>query len=262
MSPLHQSVVQTRAGSHFAIHESEGTGPVLLAVGGLSVRPLADSGLYRAFEDAAANGTRCVMMEIAGGGEWRLRPGMTMDTWLSDIAQMFEERVQEPAIWTGSSVGAWLMVILHQRHPEWFRAMCAVAPAFDWDQQYIGPALRDGKLVVIDGVVANPDGTAVAHRDLLVSMAQHHVLRAPCRLTAPLHVIFGARDEIAPQAAVRRFIETAHGAPCTGQLVLEADHSIAKLDWAFALERYREWLGRQVAATKPGRVPEVPGNAR
>jgi pimeloyl-ACP methyl ester carboxylesterase len=121
-----------------------------------------------------------------------------MDAWIADTEEVFAARVREPAAWTGASIGAWLMLRIHGRHPEWFRAMCALAPAFDWDQAYVGPRLADGRLGVIDGTVVNPDATALATRELLVSMAAHHVLREPATLAAPLHVIFGGRDEMAP----------------------------------------------------------------
>ena len=265
MAELAKTIFTTRAGSALAIHESGGQGPCVFGIGGLSVRPIAISGLYLAFKHLADNGSRCVLMEIAGGGESPATPNLTMDTWLADVEQAYEERVREPALWTGSSMGAWLMVLAHRRHPEWFRAMCAIAPAFDWDQQYIGPGLRDGKLGVIDGIVVNREGTRVAARELLVSMAPHHVLQEPFRLHVPMHVIFGGRDELAPAEGIRHFIQRSHGAPCTGQLVPDADHGIAKLEWDSAPAWYVQWARGQLAAQRsvtPGSAPAGPGSAR
>jgi pimeloyl-ACP methyl ester carboxylesterase len=189
-----------------------------------------------------------------------------MDTWLGDVEQVFGDRVGQPAIWTGSSMGAWLMMLAHRRHPEWFHAMCAIAPAIDWDQQYIGPGIRDGKLGVVDGMVVNREGTFATSRELLISMAPHHLMQAPFRLHAPLHVIFGGRDEMVPAEATRNFLQATSGAKCTGQLVVEADHSIAKLDWDFALARYQEWVRAQIDARRalipPGPGPAAPGSGR
>jgi alpha-beta hydrolase superfamily lysophospholipase len=128
--------------------------------------------------------------------------------------------------------------------------MCALAPAFDWDQRYVAPALRDGKLGVIDDTVVNADATPVATRELLVSMAPFHVLREPVRLAAPMHVIFGAADELAPADATRQFIERAHG-PCTGELLPGGDHGIAKLASPLAYARYLRWLEPQLSAPAP-----------
>ena len=250
MASLRKNVFTTRTGSVLAIHESDGAGPALFGIGGLSVRPISISALYEAFKAMAAAGTRCVLMEIAGGGESPSRSGLTMDMWLADVEEVFETHVRERAIWTGTSIGAWLMMLAHRRHPERFHAMCAIAPAFDWDQQYIGPGIRDGKLGVADGVVVDGGGSTVAARDVLVSMAPHHVMNAPFQLHAPLHVIFGGRDEVAPPEATRQFIERANGAPATGQLFPDADHSIAKLEWEYAPGQYLEWARRQVGALR------------
>jgi pimeloyl-ACP methyl ester carboxylesterase len=220
----------------------------VFVIGGTAVRPFVESAMGAVLEDSIDRGARCVLMDIAGSGGSLSSPATTMDAWLADIEEVFLARVREPAAWTGASIGAWLMLRIHARHPEWFRAMCALAPAFDWDQAYVGPRLADGRLGVIDGTVVNPDATALATRELLVSMAAHHVLREPPPLTAPLHVIFGGRDEMAPAATTMRFMEMAHAAPCTGELLPDADHGVAKLDPPQVMLRYQAWLRAQLGA--------------
>jgi pimeloyl-ACP methyl ester carboxylesterase len=259
MAELEKTIFRTRAGSILTIHASGRDGPAVFGIGGLSVRPLAISGLYETFKEIATGGKRCVLMEIAGGGESPATPGLTMDTWLADVEEIFEELVCEPAIWTGSSMGGWLMMLAHRRHPERFRSMCAIAPAIDWDQQYIVPGIRDGVLGVVNGAVVNREGTFVATRELLQSMAHHHLMDAPFRLHSPLHVIFGGRDEIVPPAAMRGFMERTQGAPCTGQLFGEAGHSIAKLEWDFAPAQYYAWVRAQIDAQAASYAPSPRG---
>jgi hypothetical protein len=53
---------------------------------------------------------------------------------------------------------------------------------------------------------------------------------------------------MAPAAATQRFIEKARGAQCTGELLPDADHGVAKLDPRQALLRYQVWLRAQLAA--------------
>ncbi|HUQ29086.1 MAG TPA: alpha/beta hydrolase [Usitatibacter sp.] len=241
------SAVTTGAGSVIAVHEV-GEGPSsVFAIGGMSVTSFVDSPVRLALEDAANKGARCTMMDIAGSGASTSSPGLVMDTWIRDVEEVFERHVRAPAIWTGASIGAWLMVIVHLRHPGWFHSMCALAPAFDWDQRYVGPRLRDGRLAVLDNFVVNPDATAVASRELLISMAPHHVLRAPVRLAAPMHVIFGGADEMAPPDATRGFIERVEGR-CTGELIPAEDHGLAKLASPLAFSRYVRWLHAQLDA--------------
>jgi alpha-beta hydrolase superfamily lysophospholipase len=238
--------VHTRSGATIRVHEA-GTGDrAAFAIGGLAVRSFADSAIRRVLEDAADCGVRCVLMDLAGSGASTSSRTPTMDSWLDDVEEIFEQRVHSPASWTGASLGAWLMLLAHRREPRRFLRMCALAPALDWDQQYVGPQLAAGLLGVVNGIVVNEDGTALASRDLLMSMASHHLLNAPVQLHAPLHVIAGVGDKIAPARAARRLIETAHGAECTGEFLTEGDHGIAKLDPPLAMLRYQAWLDAAV----------------
>jgi pimeloyl-ACP methyl ester carboxylesterase len=250
MTTLQATTVATSAGSTIALREG-GEGPAaVFAIGGMSVSSFLESPVHLALEDAAGKGARCAMMDIAGSGASKAAPGLVMDTWVRDVEEVFLQLVNRPAIWTGASIGAWLMLAVHRRHPQWFRSMCALAPAFDWDQRYVAPGLRDGKLGVIDGIVVNADATAVASRELLISMAPYHVLREPVRLAAPMHVIFGGADQLAPADATRHLIERAHGR-CTGELLPDEDHGIAKLASPLAFARYLRWLQPQLSAAAP-----------
>ena len=228
MAQLTESTFTTRSGSAIRLLEG-GTGAhALFAIGGISVRAFAESPIRLVLEDAADHGARFVLMDIAGSGASRASGALTMQGWLDDLEEIYQARVAQPATWTGASIGAWLMLLAHRRHPHWARAMCALAPAFDWDRQYVGPALGDATL--------------------RASMAAHHVLGEPFTLAAPLHVIAGARDELAPVDGTRRFIENARGAPCTGEILPDADHGVAKLDPPLAMLRYQRWLRAQLGA--------------
>ena len=253
MSAVRSEILETSSGSRIAIREGGEGAHAVFAIGGMAPSPLGGTMIGKLLEEVAASNAQVVLMDIAGSGESHAASErFTMDVWLEDIEDVFERRVGRPAIATGASIGAWLMLLIHRRHPEWFAAMCALAPALDWDQQYVGPALRDGNLSVVDGVVSNPDATMLASRELLVSMTAHHVLREPFRLSAPLHIITGMRDEIAPAAAVRRFMDSVHGARCTGEILTEADHRLAKLEGPVAARRYEDWLRARLDEPRGG----------
>lgn len=231
------SFVHTPTGAKIATYATQGKGSAFV-VGGVSGHPISNSPLAEALK---ASGMRCVMMDIAASGESRHGETLTMDTWLRDIEHVFEERAQSPSIWVGSSIGAWLMLLLHRRHPEWFTAMCALAPALDWDVEYIAPGLRSGALTVKDATISR-DGAAIASVPLVASMAAHHLGGTALRLAAPLHAIVGGRDEVARAEPVRRFFQATTGARCTAEVFADADHSLAKLAIPTARERFEAWL--------------------
>jgi pimeloyl-ACP methyl ester carboxylesterase len=170
-----------------------------------------------------------------------------METWLRDTEHVFEELGASPAIWVGSSIGAWLMLLLHGRHPEWFTAMCALAPALDWDAEYIMPGLRSGALAVT-GTNITRGGAAIASAPLVASMSAHHLGGTSMRLACPLHAIVGGRDEVARGEPVRRFLQATTGARCTAEYFPDADHALAKLAIPAARERFETWLAATMSA--------------
>ena len=232
------SFVSTPTGAKIATYTKPGEGSVFV-VGGMSGHPISASPLAEALERATA---RCTMMDIASSGESRHGETFTMETWLRDIEHVFERGGGgAPAIWVGSSIGAWLMLLLHRRHPTWFTAMCGLAPALDWDTEYIAPGLRSGALAV-NGPLIMRDGDPIAPGPLIASMAAHHLLGTAMPLACPLHVIVGGRDDIAPADPVRRFLKATTGARCTAEFFADADHGLAKLAIPAARRRFEVWL--------------------
>jgi pimeloyl-ACP methyl ester carboxylesterase len=210
----------------------------VFVVGGMSAAGIRAGSL----PEALANlGARCALMDIAPYGESRHPGPLTMDVWVRDVEDVFERCVGGRAVWIGSSMGAWLMMLVHRRRPEWFSAMCGLAPAFDWDAQYLLPRIGRGDMRLENGLVMS-GATAVAPESLLMSMAPHRLLGAPFALHAPFHVIFGGKDEVAGAAPIRQFLEATTGARCTADFFAELDHGISKLQVPVVRERFSKWL--------------------
>jgi len=53
---------------------------------------------------------------------------------------------------------------------------------------------------------------------------------------------------ISVHEGTKQFIDRARGAPCTGELLPDADHGVAKLDPRQALLRYQAWVRAQLGA--------------
>jgi pimeloyl-ACP methyl ester carboxylesterase len=243
------SLISTPTGSRISVtFVGKGVTPVFV-VGGLSAAGVKDGMLVGALAGIDA---KCTLMDLATSGESRHPAGpLIMDVWLRDVEHVFRQCVDPPppAIWIGTSMGAWLMMLVHRRHPEWFTAMCALAPAFDWDTQYLLPGLRSGDLQMVDSVVMSKSA-AVAPQSLLASMAQHRILGMPFALGAPLHVIFGGKDEMAAPAPLQQFLRATVGASCTADYFAELDHGIAKLQLPTVRERLERWLAEALGASR------------
>ncbi len=235
---IERSFVSTPTGSKVAVHfVGDGERPVFV-VGGASGSGVVREPLVAIL---ARSGARCILMDIAASGQSRHSGVLSIDTWLQDAEHVFGQYVGERAVWVGLSLGAWLMILLHRRHPGWFSNMCGLAPAFDWDRSYVIPALQQGRLTTANGVVLW-NSLPLVSTELVTSMERHHVVGAPTQLEAPLHVIFGGKDDVAPPALVEQFLSTATGARCTSDYVAEGDHGIAKLSPAAVADRFERWL--------------------
>jgi len=235
---IERSFVSTPTGSKVAIHFVGDGERCVFVVGGLSGRGVVGAPLV---DVLARSGARSILMDIAASGESRHRGTLTIDTWLQDAEHVFGRYVGERAIWVGASVGAWLMILLHRRHPAWFSDMCGLAPAFDWDRNYVAPAVEQGRLTVANGVVLW-NSLPLVSTDLVTSMERYHVLGARTQLEAPLHVIFGGKDDVVPSESVEQFLRSATGAPCTSDYIAQGDHGIAKLSSGEVADRFERWL--------------------
>jgi pimeloyl-ACP methyl ester carboxylesterase len=240
----------TSTGSTISVRTGGNGSHPIFAIGGISSLSFGETPIRTALEEAERNGARWVLMDIAGSGASRADAAVTMDSWLADVEDVFREFVAEPASWTAASMGAWLMMLAHRRHPQWARDLCALAPVFDWDRLYLAPGLQDGRLRWQGGAIVDASGVALARRELIDSMPRHHILEEPFALAAPAHVIAGLRDPVAPIDATRGFVELAHGASCTGEIIPDGDHGVAKLRPPAVVSRYEAWIRQRLAPAR------------
>lgn len=235
---------RTVLGSEIAAYRAGNSGKRIFVVGGLGGRSIAESPMGAFIEAAARFGARGTIVDISGTGKSVYRGDLTMDLWLGDLEHVYLREGPEPSIWIGASLGAWLMLLLQRRHPGWFVSMCALAPAWDWDTQFLEPGVESGALEFKgDDLMV---GVAPLPRALVASMAAHHVLDPPYKLSTVLHVIHGERDVEAPISASRQL-----ASEFPGKVVLESlpegDHGVARLATPESRKAFEKWLFEQVS---------------
>lgn len=238
------SMVRTPGGSEIAVYRTGVSGKRIFVVGGFGGHSIAESPLGALIEAAGRFGARGTIVDISGTGKSVYRGELTMELWLHDVEHVYLHEGDGPAIWIGSSIGAWLMLLLQRRHPSWFLAMCALAPAWDWDTQYLRPALERGELQYKGEDVMV--GVAPLSPALVSSMANHHVLGCGAiPAMSPLHVIHGERDAEAPFAASLELVGQL-GAGATLEPLPGDDHGVSRLATVAARNGVERWLYGQV----------------
>jgi len=193
------------------------------------------------FADA---GIEYTIVDLAASGRSIYRPPVRFETWLNDIGEIYERTQSGSSLWIATSIGAWPLLLTHRQRPEWFRAMCIIAPAIDWDSTYLLPGVASGKLTDEPAGIRNEHG--VLPRSLVDSMALHHLLGRALEIHCPLHCIYGARDEIAPPAATEQLLSQFRGASATSEKLADESHAIAKIATSAAQRALMDWLQRQL----------------
>ena len=236
----------TPLGSRLAVYQAGSGAPHVFMVGGLGGRSLARSPAGTMLEAAARHGASGTIVDLSGTGGSKYAGELTMHTWISDVEHVYSRFARGASIWIGSSIGGWLMLLVHRRHPEWFKSMCALAPALDWDARFLQPGIRDGNLSIADDNLMV--GVAALPMSLVRSMAIFRMLDAPLLLRAPLHVIHGDEDREAPVDASRELLKAAHGAACELEIIPGEGHDVAKLGTRGSQKAFERWLYHQVTA--------------
>lgn len=241
--------ITTPRGSRIAVYEQgPRSGPCVLVVGGYSARSISQGPLAEAITLAcSAAGVRLVMVDNAACGLSRHYGELTMDTWLDDLQFVSDVLQAGGGLCVGASIGAWLMLLLHQRGRLPFRSLCALAPAIDWGEQYIHPGLRERRFVD-EGAFITTDGQPLVPKSLLASMERFVTLDAAYEAAAPIHIIHGELDELAPIHASRGFVGASTGAACELEPIAGEGHGVSKLSSVPAKAAFDRWFATQLSA--------------
>ncbi len=224
----------TRPGVTIRGHKTDpGIGPVGLFLHGFR----SDSGGQKSLDLAAhaeARGRAWIRFDLAGHGASGGRfSDQTLSDWLGDARAVAALAGPRPLLIVGSSLGAWLAVLMAQAAAFPIAGLVLLAPAFNFLQRYyatLPPALQDRWRT--EGRLSLPDpygpADAVYSLDyrLIEDAARHDVLGGPVRLACPIVMIHGDRDEAVPLSVSHDFLAHAQ-APAKRLLVVPGgDHRL------------------------------------
>ena len=245
MEPIFE---RTPLGSKIATYRIGSADPQILVLGGYVGWSISESPMTAMLEAAAKFGSRGTMVDLSGTAKSLIRDSNSMDLWIGDVEYVYSKLGGGSSIWVGSSLGAWVMLLMNRLHPEWFRSMCALAPAVDWDTHFLLPGVQSGTLPIEGDYIKV--GVAPCPSSLVSSMARHHVLDAPFRISAPLHIIPGDLDAEALPQVTARLCGHLEGAPCTLERLPADDHSVAKLGTKTSFFAFERWLYHELAGDR------------
>jgi len=194
---------------------------------------------------AAASGRAMLRFDYSGHGEsafdvpgGRFEDGAIGD-WLEQSVALFLASTEGPQIVIGSSMGAWMALLLARRleaqgELKRLLGLLLIAPAVDFTEELILPSLSEAErreLAEGNGAIIRPagrDGSPPLTRRLLEEGRRHLLLGGELRSYAPVRILQGVKDEAVPWRHAFRVSEKLAADPVVVTLVADGDHRLSR----------------------------------
>jgi pimeloyl-ACP methyl ester carboxylesterase len=174
--------------------------------------------------------------------------------WRDDALLVLDETGDGPMILVGSSMGAWIALLVALARPERVRGLVLIAPAVDFTETLIWDRLpadvratlqRDGEWLRPSEYSAEPDRITM---HLIEEGRGHLLLGGPIPFGGPVRVLHGLADETVSWEHGLRTAEALESQDVLITLVKGGDH---RLSGPEDLERLTTALGEVMARAAP-----------
>ena len=220
-------------GERLAWRRVEGAGPTLVWLGGFrsdmtgtKAQTLAD---WAEAEDAAY-----LRFDYFGHGasSGDFADG-TIGRWRADALAAIDALTEGPLVLVGSSMGGWIACLVALARPERVQAMVLIAPAPDFTEKLMEPALsaaaRDD--LAQHGVWLSPsdygDPSPITAR-LLEDGRDWSILSGPVAIAAPVHILQGGADPDVPWRHALALAEAIGHDDVVFTLIRDGDHRLSR----------------------------------
>jgi len=244
------------AGERIAWRALDGRGPGLLWLGGFRSEMTGTKATALA-EWAARTGRTLVRFDYAGQGasSGRFEDG-TIGRWRGDALAALDQLTDGPVVLVGSSMGGWIASLLALARPERVRGLVLLAPAPDFPQALMEPALPPEALRALAerGAWAVPSeygGTYPLTRRLLEEARDWGLLPGPVAITAPVRILQGTADTDVPWRHALGFAEALESPDVVFTLIKAGDHRLSRLQDLQRLFAAVEELADQDSTSTP-----------
>ena len=223
------AVIETAQGRTIAYEKTDGSGPIVVFLGGLKSDMQGTKATH--LEDwAIATGRAFLRFDYSGHGEssGAFTDGCIGD-WAQDTAQALENLTDGPLILVGSSMGGWQALLAAKRTPERIAGLVtiAAAPDFTEDSMWAGSDAAQREELTSTGQVALPSDYGepyIITKRMIEDGRNQLVLRDPLELPFPTRFLQGTADEDVDMSLALKLLAHASGSDMRLTLVDGADH--------------------------------------
>jgi pimeloyl-ACP methyl ester carboxylesterase len=219
----------TKQGRRIAFHQSSGTGPGVVFLGGLK-SDMQGSKAVHLEAWAKRTGRAFLRFDYSGHGE---SSGAFTDGCIGDWAEDAEAAIltltEGPQILVGSSMGGWQALLFARKHPDLVAGLVGIAAAPDFTEDGMWDSWSDAQKAEMaeTGQVALPSDYGepyIITKRMIEDGRNQLVLRSPLTVNAPVRLLQGTADEDVDMSVALRLLDHVEGPDIRLELVKGADH--------------------------------------
>jgi pimeloyl-ACP methyl ester carboxylesterase len=221
-------------GAALAWRRVKGDGPTVLWLGGLHSEMVGTKAAALA-DWAGAAGRDFLRFDYFGHGEseGRFEAG-TITRWRADALAVIDALTEGPLVLAGSSMGGWLACLAAMARPERVRALVLIAPAADFTQKLLAPALPAEARAALarDGVWTAPSLHAEEAYPITAALledgARWSILPGPVAVEAPVRILHGGADPDVPWTHGLELARAVRSEDMVFTLIRDGDHRLSR----------------------------------
>jgi len=219
----------TKQGRTLAFHQTPGTEPGVVFLGGLKSDMQGSKALHLEAW-AKRSGRAFLRFDYSGHGE---SSGSFTDGCIGDWAEDAEAAIitltEGPQVLVGSSMGGWQALLFARKHPDLVAGLVGIAAAPDFTEDGMWDSWTDTQKaeLMASGQVALPsdyDAPYIITRRMIEDGRKQLVLRSPLIVNAPVRLLQGTADVDVDMSVALRLLAHLHGPDIRLELVKGADH--------------------------------------
>ncbi|MEQ9520365.1 MAG: alpha/beta hydrolase [Parvibaculum sp.] len=159
----------------------------------------------------------------------------TISQWLADALAVMDQLTEGPQILIGSSMGAWISLLVALARPDRVKGLLLIAPAPDFTEALMWERYDESvrKTLVCDGIYLEPSDYGDPYEitlKLIEDGRQHLLLDAPIDLPIPVRILQGMKDTDVPWQHAMRLAEQLSGKDVQVRLTKAGDHRLSEPD--------------------------------